>query len=192
MAKKEVIRCESCGENKLPGSIRKQTDANLITRNFCLDCIERDDKRQISNLSKPDHVVHSEVCNRCNIRYPLEDLNPGYLKDSLCLKYYCDDCVISHPALANLRPGFNESEAVNPIDNAEHTGSKYKRTFKGVTLDVYDTIELWAVTCPARQHAIKKLLCAGERGKNDTLADLKEARDAVTRAIELQLLREEN
>lgn len=81
-------------------------------------------------------------------------------------------------------------KADRPVDIAAHTGNKYKRTFKGVTLDVYDTIELWAVTCPARQHAIKKLLCAGIRGKNDTLADLKECRDALTRAIELQILRE--
>jgi len=43
----------------------------------------------------------------------------------------------------------------------------------------------FAVTCPARQHAVKKLLCSGLRGKGDELADLREAIDALHRAVEL-------
>jgi hypothetical protein len=86
-------------------------------------------------------------------------------------------------------------------DNA--SGRKYFRPIKGsktnlsrphdVTvqeIDVYGVIETFGLTCPARQHALKKILLAGDRGKNDTIDDLKEARDAISRAIELQVMRE--
>lgn len=72
----------------------------------------------------------------------------------------------------------------------EHTGSKYLRTIRGqqdasAVVDVYDVLVAFNVTCPATQHAIKKLLCAGLRGKNSAVNDLIEARDAVSRAIDL-------
>jgi hypothetical protein len=84
-------------------------------------------------------------------------------------------------------------------DNA--SGRKYFRPIKGgkvfltgpdaaQQIDVYGVIETFGLTCPARQHALKKILLAGERGKNDTIDDLKEARDAINRAIELQVMRE--
>jgi hypothetical protein len=40
------------------------------------------------------------------------------------------------------------------------------------------------VTIPGLQHAIKKLLCAGIRDKGSQLQDLREAKDALTAAIE--------
>jgi len=78
-------------------------------------------------------------------------------------------------------PGFNSS------------GSKYLRKLiceiEG-HVDVYAVIDCFDVRCPARQHAIKKLLCSGVRGKGDTLQDLREARDAVTRAIQMEEARQ--
>ncbi len=53
-------------------------------------------------------------------------------------------------------------------------------------IDVYDVLKAFGVTCPARQHAIKKLLCAGLRGKGDSVQDLKEAVQAVERSVELE------
>ena len=73
-------------------------------------------------------------------------------------------------------PGFNES------------GSKYLRPVKAAInghIDVYAVLLTFDVQCPARQHAIKKLLCSGLRGKGDALQDLKEARDAIDRAIQI-------
>ena len=82
------------------------------------------------------------------------------------------------------------------------SGRKYFRPIKGAKceigghpealtmIDVYAVAETFDVTCPARQHALKKILLAGDRGKNDTIADLDEARDAITRAIELEEQRE--
>ena len=68
------------------------------------------------------------------------------------------------------------------------SGSKYLRSIQTVDsrVDVYAVIEAFAVTCPARQHAVKKLLCAGIRGKGGEAQDLAEARDAVDRAIQMQ------
>ena len=69
------------------------------------------------------------------------------------------------------------------------SGSKYLRDvpclIRHKRVDVYAVLDAFNVTCPARQHAIKKLLCAGLRGKGDVKQDLFEASDAVTRAIEM-------
>lgn len=69
------------------------------------------------------------------------------------------------------------------------SGNKYIRKIKGAvgddTIDVYSVLATFDVTCPATQHAIKKLLCAGLRGKGDKLQDLTEALDAVARAVSL-------
>lgn len=71
------------------------------------------------------------------------------------------------------------------------SGAKYLRDIKLVDgrVDVYAVIVAFGVTCPARQHAIKKLLCAGLRGKGGEAQDLAEARDAVERAIQMQSAR---
>lgn len=77
------------------------------------------------------------------------------------------------------------------------TGNKYHRKIypildpanQPILVDVYSILEAFKVTCPARQHAIKKLLCAGLRGKGNSLQDLIETRDAVERAIELEAQR---
>lgn len=64
--------------------------------------------------------------------------------------------------------------------------NKYVRTVPAMSIDVYDVLVAFNVTCPARQHAIKKLLCAGIRGKGDAKQDLKEAIQAIERAVELE------
>lgn len=77
-----------------------------------------------------------------------------------------------------------------PSNITEHEGRKYLRpvtcAVTGATahVDVYEVLLAWAVACPARQHAVKKLLAAGTRGKGDALADLLGAQAAVSRAIE--------
>lgn len=67
--------------------------------------------------------------------------------------------------------------------------SKYHRYIPRDTegrSDVYDVLDAFEVRCPARQHAIKKLLCAGQRGNKAEAQDLAEALTAVQRAIELE------
>lgn len=71
------------------------------------------------------------------------------------------------------------------------SGSKYLRPIQTVDgcVDVYAVLDAFDVRCPARQHAVKKLLCAGIRGKGDEAQDLLEARDAVDRAVQMQAAR---
>ena len=73
--------------------------------------------------------------------------------------------------------------------NFNESGSKYLRNITCAVdgkIDVYAVLEAFEVHCPARQHAIKKLLCTGIRGKNNTYNDLSEARDAIDRAIQME------
>lgn len=72
------------------------------------------------------------------------------------------------------------------------SGSKYLRVMDQLVdgkADVYAVLEAFNVTCPARQHAIKKLLCTGIRGKGDSTQDLIEARDAIDRSIQMEAVR---
>ncbi len=76
-----------------------------------------------------------------------------------------------------------------------HEGRKYLRRIipadghefpSDVMVDVYAVLVAFNVTCPARAHAIKKLLCCGNRDKGSEMADLVGAEAAISRAIEIQ------
>ena len=62
--------------------------------------------------------------------------------------------------------------------------SKYHKTIKGVTIDIYDVLRAFEVTSPPIQHAIKKLLMPGNRGRKDQLQDVQEALQSIQREIE--------
>ena len=66
---------------------------------------------------------------------------------------------------------------------------KYPHYFKSVshleTVDVYRVLTLFKVTEPCIQHAIKKLLCAGDRGDKSMIKDITEARDSLNRHLEM-------
>ena len=74
-------------------------------------------------------------------------------------------------------------------------GNKYHRTITqtlpgdthgcSVVIDVYDVLRAFGVDCPALQHAVKKLLCAGLRGSKSAEQDISEAANSCRRAIEL-------
>ena len=51
--------------------------------------------------------------------------------------------------------------------------------------DVYRVLRAFGVTCPAVQHAVKKLLMPGQRGSKDQLPDLEEALWSVSEAIDM-------
>lgn len=63
--------------------------------------------------------------------------------------------------------------------------NRYARTINGATVDVYDILRAFNVTCPATQHAIKKLLMPGQRGGKSATQDLREALASVQRAIDM-------
>ena len=66
---------------------------------------------------------------------------------------------------------------------------KYPHYFKSVshleTVDVYRVLSLFQVNDPCLQHAIKKLLCAGDRGDKSMIKDITEARDSLNRHLEM-------
>jgi hypothetical protein len=67
--------------------------------------------------------------------------------------------------------------------------SKYDRKIQvsdSGTVDVYDVLEAFNVTCPALQHLAKKALCAGLRGHKDTMTDLLDIKVSADRAIKLE------
>lgn len=78
---------------------------------------------------------------------------------------------------------------------SQHEGKKYLRPIRAadsdqcINVDVYAVLVAFGVTCPARAHAIKKLLCCGTRGKGDAVADLNGVLAAVNRAVELETQR---
>ena len=75
--------------------------------------------------------------------------------------------------------------------------SKYDRKIDHLvkldgTVDVYDVLEAFNVTCPALQHLAKKALCAGLRGHKDTQEDLQDIAATAYRAINLHEARKNN
>lgn len=108
--------------------------------------------------------IYGEHCKSCGPAPKLESLPEAFAKQFSVEK-----------AEANAKA--NEAR--------EFTGNKYHRRIIGLdgvvtTTDVYRVLNAFDVREPGIQHAIKKLLCAGIRGKNNVDDDLKEAIDAIT------------
>lgn len=66
----------------------------------------------------------------------------------------------------------------------------HEHYFKDVThlktIDVYRVLDLFGVSNPCIQHAVKKLLCSGQRGVKDTRQDVQEAITSLVRYLEIQ------
>ena len=82
----------------------------------------------------------------------------------------------------NLLPEEGEATAKQPVI----TTSKYTKTIRGVSVDVYDVLQAWGVSNPALQHLIKKALQCGKRGHKDNAQDLQDIIDSAIRAKELE------
>ena len=66
----------------------------------------------------------------------------------------------------------------------------HEHYFKDVThlktIDVYRVLDLFGVSNPCVQHAVKKLLCSGQRGVKDTRQDVQEAITSLLRYLEME------
>ena len=71
-------------------------------------------------------------------------------------------------------------------EHYEAPASKYHVQIKGQWVDVYDILAAYNVTNPADAHAIKKMLCPGQRGVKGGIQDRREAIVSLQRAIELE------
>ena len=90
-----------------------------------------------------------------------------------------------HVKVSGSRDKFHSLLTGAEVETGGKPTNKYKVLCKGVHLDVYDILLAYAVTNPADQHAIKKMLMAGKRGVKDEIQDRKEAIQSLERAIEL-------
>ena len=101
-----------------------------------------------------------------------------------------------HKSSAVSKVNLDIERAVKSTINAELdkpttiSANKYEREISDrqgnkAVVDVYDVLKAFEVTCPATQHAVKKLLCSGMRGHKDLSTDLIEAKESIVRAIEL-------
>lgn len=92
--------------------------------------------------------------------------------------------------IANKELSIEDLPAYEP--NLAH---KYPHYHKDVShlqsIDVYRVLELYGVTDNTIGHAIKKLLCAGQRGAKDAEKDIREAVDTLNRRLQM-LAEDEN
>ena len=88
--------------------------------------------------------------------------NNGELKCSCCSKY-------------------------EPVATAKPKHSHYHKDVSSYdTIDIYVICDLYVKdNSGCIQHAVKKLLCCGERGVKDNVKDLQEAIDTIQRKIEM-------
>ena len=86
------------------------------------------------------------------------------------------------------RVAFKELRYANEEDySVEESTNNYKHyqySYKGIKLDPYRILSIYGVTCPAMQHAIKKLLRAGNSVK-DLEQDIQEVIDTLKRKLEM-------
>jgi hypothetical protein len=94
-------------------------------------------------------------------------------------------------------PTFQKPPTIYDRPIQEHGGGKYLRTIHSadgqggpIKVDIYCVIEAFNITCPGLQHALKKILACGQRGKGSKLDDIYGVFDAMWRALELQKQRE--
>jgi hypothetical protein len=124
-------------------------------------------------------------------RFKVKSIRGSFTKDSKIelLRDDKTDCPLFKLIVGHCHYNSTDAvpEAYTYLDNIEkiEDTNKYARTIHEVEVDVYDVLVAWNVTCPATQHAIKKLLMPGQRGSKDKLQDLQEAEQAIERAIEL-------
>jgi hypothetical protein len=83
----------------------------------------------------------------------------------------------------------NSPEPVNrymrTVKIIEVEPSRHKQVIE-VEVDVYDVLNAFKTSCPAMDHAAKKILAAGTRGYKDSLQDKNEAIQSINRSIAMQ------
>jgi hypothetical protein len=107
----------------------------------------------------------------------------------LTICFYRYDVDKGHP-IADLPAMLSRADvcqqiADKPLADRMEPRNKYDREITpGLWVDVYDVLDAFKVTRSAVAHAVKKLLAPGQRGVKSEIADLKEARDSIDRAIQ--------
>ena len=71
------------------------------------------------------------------------------------------------------------------MNSSEDTGKHYRYMYKGIKLDPARIMKVYGPVEPLQGAIIKKALCAGERGKKDTIEDIKDIITACNRWLEM-------
>lgn len=71
------------------------------------------------------------------------------------------------------------------VENKHDAGAHYRFEYHGVKLDPYRIADIYRISNHAQFSALKKILCAGNRGKKDLVQDLIEAKAAIDRWLEM-------
>jgi hypothetical protein len=87
-------------------------------------------------------------------------------------------------SIRELIAGQNDPDAPPAGYTREHA-HYFKDVSKLHEIDLYRVFDLWGVTHPCAQHAIKKLMAAGQRGVKDMERDVREAGDTVSRWLQM-------
>jgi hypothetical protein len=114
------------------------------------------------HLQNRDFETYRPKCDRCGCYLT----NDNRVND-LCKA--CDD--------------YLEQSQAKPSRKHAHY---YKDVSKLNAVDVYMVCKLFGVNDAAISHAVKKLLCSGQRGYKDAKKDIQEAIDTLQRYIEIE------
>lgn len=144
--------------------------------------------RHRCSKEKSHEKEHMFLCGQAspiqNVSCVLEHGHDGYHQNDLTS--WSEQAILSTWELER-----NEqlNAAADKREQADTTRA-YSHYFKDVSkfdsIDVYRVLDLWGVTDPCIQHALKKLLCAGQRGAKDMVKDIKEVIASCERWLEMQ------
>lgn len=177
----------------------------VLKRGYTLDIITKDGKR-FEGVTPAEAKI--KICYNCSVTAPdngiitwrphISDFRAKGLnlttEDANSLGWRID---IEESKLfvsnAYINDSFNKINKINKINKYKRkikTVEAYDFSGKPITIDidvdVYDIINAFSPMGPALQHALKKVLCAGQRGHKDRLQDLKDIIASVQREIELE------
>lgn len=170
------IFCDS--ETGYTGLISKYYSVVVYENGYCNDEINHNGKRK---LTYNQIMAIGKLKRMMNEKPEVEEIEKAIRIDTSGAVGLADEHRKINEAL---------SKPMVSTDNAKATANKYEREISdrqgnSATVDVYDVLKAFDVTCPATQHAVKKLLCSGIRGHKDLTTDLIEAKESIVRAIEL-------
>lgn len=116
------------------------------------------------------------ICNRCNFDYT------GHQLEIMCMDENgnCQKC------RAELSGKFCTGQGRKDGSQKPKHSHYHKDVSQYDTIDIYVICDLYVKdNSGCIQHAVKKLLCCGERGVKNNVKDLQEAIDTIQRKIEM-------
>lgn len=101
------------------------------------------------------------------------------------------DGILCAPGTVTYKTNRTQEQFDEHLRTTSCTGQdrKHSHYFKDVSkldvIDVYRIIDLWKITDPCDQHALKKILCPGGRGHKDIIQDTQDVIDTMQRKLEM-------